>query len=46
MTIQAFDQKYTMATMRMSTGKDFTYRYHRNDKANATLVLLAGGIGL
>ena len=46
MTIQEFDQKYPTTTVRLSTGKNFTYRYQQNGKANVTLVLLTGGIGL
>lgn len=46
MTLQEFYQKYPTTTVRLNTGKDFTYRYHENDRANATLVLLTGGIGL
>ena len=46
MTLQEFYRKYPAETMRLGTGKDFTYRYHKNEKAHATLVLLTGGIGL
>lgn len=46
MTLQKFYQKYPDTTVQLSTGKDFTYRHYRNDKAKATLVLLTGGIGL
>ena len=46
MTLQEFYEKYPAETMRLSTGKDFTYRYHKNENAKATLVLLTGGIGL
>lgn len=46
MTLQEFTEEYPATTVRLSTGKDFTYRYHKNEKADATLVLLAGGIGL
>ena len=46
MTLQAFYTKYPAETMPLNSGKSFTYRYHKNGKANATLVLLTGGIGL
>lgn len=29
-----------------ASGKPFTYRYYKNSQAEATLVLLTGGIGL
>ena len=46
MILQEFYQKYPDTTVRLSSGKDFTYRHYKNDKAKATLVLLTGGIGL
>lgn len=41
-----FRGKYPLRTMRLTDGGDFRYRYHRNPRARATLVLLPGGIGL
>lgn len=46
MNLQQFYQKYPAETLRLDSGKDFTYRYFKNPKASATLVLLTGGIGL
>ena len=46
MYLQEFYQKYPATGVRLSTGKDFTYRYYENPAAKSTLVLLTGGIGL
>lgn len=46
MTLQEFYQHYPAETIRLSTGKDFTYRYYKNGNSDTTLVLLTGGIGL
>ena len=45
MTIEQFYKTYPQQTMKIN-GKDFRYRYHKNENAKATLVLLTGGIGL
>lgn len=45
MNIEEFHRKYPLQKMEIN-GADFTYRYHKNDCAEATLVLLTGGIGL
>lgn len=45
MTIEQFYKTYPQQTMKIN-GKDFRYRYHKNEDAKATLVLLTGGIGL
>ena len=44
MTLEKFYQKYPQQTTRLSDGKTFTYRYYKNPKAKATIVLLTGGI--
>ena len=44
--LEQFYQTYPAATLTLSGGKPFTYRYYRNPRAKATLVLLTGGIGL
>lgn len=44
-TIEEFYERYPQQTKRIN-GKDFVYRYYRNENAKATLVLLTGGIGL
>lgn len=46
MTLEKFYQKYPQQTTRLSDGKTFTYRYYKNPKAKATIVLLTGGMGL
>ena len=46
MTLAEFRRTYPAATFTVSSGKTFTYRYHQNPQAKATLVLLTGGIGL
>lgn len=46
MTLTEFRRLYPAATFTVSSGKKFTYRYHKNPEARATLVLLTGGIGL
>ena len=46
MTLTEFRRLYPAATITVSSGKKFTYRYHKNPEARATLVLLTGGIGL
>ena len=45
MTIEQFYKTYPQQTMKIN-GKNFRYRYHKNEDAKATLVLLTGGIGL
>lgn len=45
MTLEEFYKTYPQQTMKIN-GKDFRYRYHKNENAKATLVLLTGGIGL
>lgn len=45
MNIEGFRRKYPLQKMQINGG-DFTYRYHKNDGAKTTLVLLTGGIGL
>lgn len=46
MSLEEFRRKYPAQTMTLGNGKPFTYRYYRNPKAAATVVLLTGGIGL
>lgn len=46
MTLAEYRYTYPTATFMVSSGKPFTYRYYKNPKAKATLVLLTGGIGL
>ena len=46
MTLAEYRYTYPTATFLVSSGKPFTYRYYKNPKAKATLVLLTGGIGL
>lgn len=46
MSLEKFYQKYPQQTTELSTGKLFTYRYYKNPKSKATIVLLTGGIGL
>lgn len=46
MSLENFYQKYPQQTTELSTGKLFTYRYYKNPKSKATIVLLTGGIGL
>ena len=46
MNLEDFRRKYPAQTMTLGNGKPFTYRYYRNPKAAATVVLLTGGIGL
>lgn len=45
MTLDQFYETYPQQTMKIN-GVDFRYRYHKNENARATLVLLTGGIGL
>ncbi|MBQ8568450.1 MAG: alpha/beta hydrolase [Oscillospiraceae bacterium] len=45
MTLEEFYKAYPQQTKKIK-GKDFVYRYHRNENAASTLVLLTGGIGL
>ncbi|MGN1137159.1 MAG: alpha/beta fold hydrolase [Oscillospiraceae bacterium] len=45
MNIDEFRRKYPLQKMQIN-GADFTYRYYKNNGAEATLVLLTGGIGL
>lgn len=45
-SLENFYQKYPQQTIELSTGKMFTYRYCKNPKSKATIVLLTGGIGL
>ena len=46
MSLENFYQKYPQQTTELSTGKLFTYRYYKNPKSKATILLLTGGIGL
>ena len=46
MTLAEFRRTYPTTTFTVSGGKPFTYRYYQNPLAEATLVLLTGGIGL
>ena len=43
MNLEEFRRKYPAQTMTLDNGKSFTYRYYRNPKAAATVVLLTGG---
>ena len=45
-TLEKFYEKYPLQTVKLKSGKNFNYRYHKNDNAKATIVLLTGGIGL
>lgn len=45
MTLEQFYATYPQQTKKIN-GKDFVYRYYKNENAKATLVLLTGGIGL
>lgn len=45
MTLEQFYEKYPQQTMKIN-GQDFVYRYFKKEDAQATLVLLTGGIGL
>lgn len=45
-SLENFYQKYPQQTTQLSTGKVFAYRYYKNPKSKATIVLLTGGIGL
>lgn len=45
-SLENFYQKYPQRTTQLSTGKVFAYRYYKNPKSKATIVLLTGGIGL
>ena len=45
MTLEQFYEKYPHQTKKIC-GKDFVYRYYKNENAKSTLVLLTGGIGL
>lgn len=46
MSLEEFRRKYPAQTMTLGNGKPFAYRYYRNPKAAAAVVLLTGGIGL
>ena len=46
MSLEEFRRKYPAQTMTLGNGKPFAYRYYRNSKAAAAVVLLTGGIGL
>jgi len=46
MNIESYYRKYPILVKRLSTNKDFKYRYYKNPEARVTLVLLTGGIGL
>lgn len=43
-SLEDFYQKYPQQTTGLSTGKLFTYRYYKNPKSKATIVLLTGGL--
>lgn len=45
-TLEKFYEKYPLQTVELKSGKNFNYRYHKNENAKATIVLLTGGIGL
>lgn len=45
MTLEGFYKTYPQQTKKIN-GKDFVYRYYKNENAKSTLVLLTGGIGL
>ena len=45
MTLEQFYKAYPQQTKKIN-GKDFVYRYYKNENAKSTLVLLTGGIGL
>lgn len=44
MTLEQFYEAYPQQHMKVN-GADFAYRYHKNENAKATLVLLTGGLG-
>ncbi len=44
--VKEFARKYPRRQMRLKSGKIFEYRYYKNPSAKASVVLLAGGIGL
>lgn len=46
MTLAEFYQTYPTDILKISIGKPFAYRWHKRPGAPATIVLLAGGIGL
>lgn len=46
MSMNEFYEKYPVKTMKLSTNKEFVYRYFHNTEAKHTIVLLTGGIGL
>ncbi len=46
MTIDEFRREYPATAITLKSGKPFTYRYYKNPRGTATLVLLTGGIGL
>ena len=46
MSLEASRRKYPAQTMTLGNGKPFAYRYYRNPKSAAMVVLLTGGIGL
>ena len=46
MMLAEFRRTYPAVAYTVSSGKPFVYRYYKNSQANATLVLLTGGIGL
>ena len=45
-TLEKFYEKHPLQTVKLSSGKSFNYRYHKNENAKATIVLLTVGIGL
>jgi pimeloyl-ACP methyl ester carboxylesterase len=46
MNMNEFYEKYPVQNMKLSTNKEFEYRYFYNPNATHTIVLLTGGIGL
>lgn len=44
--LKEFCKKYPNQTIKLSSGKSFTFRYYKNLHKKATVVLLPGGIGL
>ena len=45
-SLERFYQQYPQQSTELSAGKSFVYRYYKNPKAKATVVLLTGGMGL
>lgn len=43
---EEYYEKYPMQKMTLDNGKEFVYRYYKNNLSDKSLVLLTGGIGL